>query len=82
MLVLYLLMSSISGQAQAHFLLNLNVRIFHIEHTASGANLYMRVPMPYLLADKAGKGRDPYTGKLPQPAPYTKNSLDQGDLVH
>ncbi|WHI46269.1 HupE/UreJ family protein [Microbulbifer sp. VAAF005] len=82
MIVLYLLISSISGQAQAHFLLNLNVRIFHIEHTASGANLYMRVPMPYLLADKTGLGRDPYTGKLSQPAPYTKNSLNQGDLVH
>ncbi|WP_444958320.1 HupE/UreJ family protein [Microbulbifer sp. ZKSA002] len=82
MIALYLLISSLSGQAQAHFLLNFNVRIFHIEHTASGANLYMRVPMPYLLADKAGKGRDPYTGKLPQPAPYIKNSLDQGDLVH
>ncbi|WP_444933802.1 HupE/UreJ family protein [Microbulbifer sp. JTAC008] len=82
MIALYLLISSLSGQAQAHFLLNFNVRIFHIEHTASGANLYMRMPMPYLLADKTKKGRDPYTGKLPQPAPYTKNSLDQGGLVH
>ncbi|WP_157954109.1 HupE/UreJ family protein [Microbulbifer sp. A4B17] len=38
--------------------------------------------MAYLLADKARRGLDPYTGKLPQPAPYTKNSLDRGNLVH
>lgn len=66
--------------ASAHFLLNLNVRILHMEHSADGANLYMRLPLPYLLADKVGEATEP--GMLPSPAPFTHNAFEDGQLVH
>ena len=65
--------------ASAHFKLNLNVRILHVEHLADGLNVYMRLPMPYLVAHLLGEiGED----GLPAPAPYTSNRLEQGKLVH
>ena len=66
-------------QTAAHFLLNLNVRIFHVEHRADGVDLLVRTPMPYLVADKVG----PDSGQgLPEPAPFTTNRIEQGQLVH
>ena len=65
--------------AGAHFLLNLNVRILHVEHLADGLRVYLRTPMPYLVADRVGPvGAD----GLPAPAPYTTNRMEQGRLVH
>ena len=43
-----------SHSANAHFLLNLNVRILHVEHLADGLRVYLRTPMPYLVADRVG----------------------------
>ncbi len=68
-----------SGNAGAHFLLNLNVRIFHIEHVSEGLRVYFRAPMPYLVADKVGVDTGDY---LPEPAPYTLNAREEGQLVH
>ncbi|RLA14762.1 MAG: hypothetical protein DRQ59_02635 [Gammaproteobacteria bacterium] len=65
--------------ASAHFKLNLNVRILHVEHLADGLNVYMRLPMPYLVAHLLGKINE---DGLPAPAPYTGNRLEQGKLVH
>jgi hydrogenase/urease accessory protein HupE len=65
--------------ATAHFKLNLNVRILHVEHVADGLNLYMRLPMPYLVADLLGEAEG---DALPDPAPYTSNALEQDQLVH
>jgi hydrogenase/urease accessory protein HupE len=65
--------------ASAHFKLNLNVRILHVEHLADGLNVYMRLPMPYLVAHLLGEIDQ---GGLPAPAPYTSNRLEQGKLVH
>jgi hypothetical protein len=63
----------------AHFLLNLNVRVLHVEHLADGLRVYLRTPMPYLVADRIGPvGAD----GLPEPAPYTTNGLEKGKLVH
>jgi len=63
----------------AHFLLNLNVRILHVEHMADGLRVYLRTPMPYLVADRVGPiGND----GLPEPAPYTSNAMEEGKLVH
>jgi hypothetical protein len=63
----------------AHFLLNLNVRILHVEHLADGLRIYLRTPMPYLVADRIGPfGAD----GLPEPAPYTTNRLEDGKPVH
>ncbi|MGI9374027.1 MAG: HupE/UreJ family protein [Hyphomicrobiales bacterium] len=65
--------------AAAHFKLNLNVRIIHVEHTADGLDVYLRLPMPYLVADKLGpEGAD----GLPTAAPYTTNAQEDGTLVH
>lgn len=65
--------------AYAHFRLNLNVRIFHVEHLSDGLRIYIRLPMPYLLADKVGKAVE---GGLPEPAPFTTNKMENGKLVH
>ena len=65
--------------ASAHFLLNLNVRIFHVEQRSGGLHMYVRMPMPYLVADRVGAfGAD----GLPEPAPYTSNRMEDGNLVH
>ena len=68
-----------AAAAFAHFNLNMNVRILHVEHLADGLRVYLRTPMPYLVADRVGA-----TGAngLPEPAPYTSNRIEQGKLVH
>ena len=65
--------------ASAHFKLNLNVRILHVEHLSDGLNVYMRLPMPYLVAHLLGEIDE---NGLPAPAPYTSNRLEEGTLVH
>ncbi|WP_315982599.1 hypothetical protein [Aliamphritea spongicola] len=66
-------------QASAHFQLNINIRVVHVEHTRDGIRLYMRLPTPYLLADKLGKaGED----GLPEAAPYSYHRIDNGELFH
>ena len=65
--------------AQAHFLLNLNVRILHVDHLADGLRVYLRTPMPYLLADRVGPVG---SNGLPDPAPDTSNGIEDGILVH
>ena len=65
--------------AFAHFKLNLNVRILHVEHMSDGLNIYMRLPMPYLVAHLLGEADE---GELPSPAPYTYNRMEEGKLVH
>ena len=68
-----------SGFTRAHFLLNINVRVIHVEHLQDGLRVYLRLPMPYLVADRLGPvGAD----GLPEPAPYTTNVLENGQLVH
>jgi hypothetical protein len=65
--------------AGAHFLLNLNVRILHVEHLSDGLKIYLRTPMPYLVADRIGPvGVD----GLPEPAPFTTNRLENGKPAH
>ena len=65
--------------ATAHFKLNLNVRILHVEHLSDGLNVYMRLPTPYLVAQLLGEMD---VSGLPSPAPYTSNRLEDGKLVH
>ena len=69
----------LAAPAGAHFLLNLNVRILHVEHLSDGIRVYLRTPMPYLVAGLVGPaGAD----GLPEPAPFTSNSMEAGKLVH
>lgn len=73
------LLCIIAVPASGHFLLNLNVRILHVEHLSDGVRVYLRTPMPYLVADRTGPvGAD----GLPAPAPYTSNRMEEGKLVH
>ena len=71
----FLFTSSVS----AHFKLNLNVRIIHIEHSKDGLEIYMRLPMSYLVADLIGEID---SSGLPLPAPYTTNRIQAGKLAH
>ncbi|MEM7192418.1 MAG: HupE/UreJ family protein, partial [Pseudomonadota bacterium] len=67
------------GAAQAHFNLNLNVRVFHVEHTSDGLRVYLRAPMPYLVAGKRGEiGAD----GLPEAPPFTTNRYEENGLMH
>ncbi|MEP3046317.1 MAG: HupE/UreJ family protein [Roseibium sp.] len=78
-LLLPAILIATSVQAPAHFLLNLNVRIFHIERTVDGLELHIRMPMPYLVAGLVGPVQ---SNGLPEPAPFTENREDDGKLVH
>jgi hypothetical protein len=76
LIVLALLCAS---TASAHFKLNLNVRILHVQHLSDGLAIYMRLPMPYLVAHLLGEADQ---DGLPAPAPYTTNRFEDGKLVH
>lgn len=79
-MILFLTVSLLfSPTALAHFKLNLNVRIIHVEHVSDGMNIYMRLPMPYLVAHLLGEVD---VDGLPAPAPYTTNRMEDGMLVH
>ncbi|MGV6803127.1 MAG: HupE/UreJ family protein [Ruegeria sp.] len=70
---------SYAESANAHFNLNQNVRIHHVAHSEHGLDVYVRLPMPYLVAELVGpKGAD----GLPAPAPYTYNQIEDGALMH
>ncbi len=69
----------VSSASVAHFKLNLNIRIIHVAHQADGLAVYMRLPMPYLVADLAGEERDDGSR---EPAPFTTNALIDGEWMH
>jgi len=78
-LALLALTAAGAGPVWAHFLLNLNVRVIHVDHLDDGLRVYLRLPMPYLVADRLGAVGP---NGLPAPAPYTTNRLENGTLVH
>lgn len=51
----------------------------HIAHTGDGLDVYLRLPMPYLVANLTGAVRSDNT---PEPAPYTTNAMVEGELMH
>ena len=72
-------LGTLSSTASAHFLLNVNIRVFHVVHEPDRIRLLVRTPMPWLVADKLG----PETADgRPAPAPYTTNRIEEGGLVH
>ena len=73
------LLVSLGGAASAHFLLNVNIRIFHVVHEPDRIRLLVRLPMPWLVADKLGPETAAGTRA---PAPYTTNRIEDGALVH
>ena len=65
--------------AYSHFNLNLNIRIFHVEHLDDGLDVYLRVPMPYLVAHLAGPEQ---ADGSRTPAPFTSNAMIDDQLMH
>jgi hydrogenase/urease accessory protein HupE len=65
--------------ANAHFQLNVNIRVVHVEHLSDGVRAYLRLPAPYVLAPRLGPERDDGTR---DPAPFTYNRLENGQLMH
>ena len=51
MILCFLSLLGVAATAHAHFLLNLNVRILHVEHLADGLRVYLRTP------DAVSRGR-------------------------
>ncbi len=75
----FVVLAVFSGSASAHFLLNVNIRVFHVVHERDRIRLLVRLPMPYLVADKLG----PQTADGTRvPAPYTSNRIEDGTVVH
>ena len=72
-------LATFSETASAHFLLNVNIRVFHVVHEPGRIRLLARLPMPYLVADKLGAETADGTRV---PAPYTTNRIEDGTLVH
>lgn len=78
-LSLIFLGAMLASSANAHFKLNLNIRIIHIEHVPEGLDVYMRLPMPYLVANLLGPEKPDGSR---DPAPFTSNGLLDGELMH
>ncbi len=64
---------------QAHFKLNVNIRIVHVEHLDDGLRLYLRLPTPYVLAPLLGEEQADGTV---EPAPFTSNAVSGDRLLH
>lgn len=70
---------SLENVSEAHFRVATNIRVLHVEHTQDGIRIHMRIPMPLLVADLLG----PKTSDgQPEPAPFTSNEEENGQLVH
>jgi hypothetical protein len=63
----------------AHFMLSSNIRVIHVEPLERGLRVYLRLPMPLIVADLVGPGRADGTA---EPAPYTVNRIENGQLAH
>ena len=74
-----LALGALLAPAVGHFLLNVNIRIVHVEHLDDGLRVYLRLPTPYVLASLIGA---PAADGSVAPAPYTTNRLVDGELMH
>lgn len=70
-----------AGPTAAHFNLDVNIRVFHIEHLSpgDGLRLIIRQPLSYLLADKLVLDED---GDILHEAPFSRSVLEGDMLVH
>ena len=78
-LALALLLLLFTPASKAHFKLNLNIRVIHVEHVQDGLDVYFRLPMPYLVANKVG---DQQADGTRTPAPFTSNAMVNDELMH
>ena len=51
----------------------------HIEHVDNGVDMFLRLPMPYLVADRVGAEQSDGS-RLP--APFTTNKTVDDELMH
>ncbi len=70
---------TVAQVVSAHFNLNVNIRVIHIEHRRDHLRLLVRLPMAYLVADKLGAEK---ADGSRDPAPFTTNAMENGTLVH
>lgn len=68
-----------AGGASAHFILNANIRVVHVEHRSDGLLVYLRLPMALVVAGLVGPEKADGTR---DPAPYTYNLVENGQLMH
>ncbi|WP_170570239.1 HupE/UreJ family protein [Ruegeria atlantica] len=68
-----------AAKAAAHFKLNQNVRVHHVLHSDEGLDVFLRMPLSYVVAELVGPAGD---DGLPDPAPYTYNQIEDGALMH
>lgn len=68
-----------AGGAAAHFILNANIRVIHVEHRGDGLVVYLRLPMALVVAGLVGPEKADGTR---EPAPYTDNRVENGQLMH
>ena len=79
LIIAFALIIGFGNAALAHFKLNQNVRVHHVAHSDEGLDVYLRMPMSYVVAELVGpEGPD----GLPAPAPYTYNQVEDGVLMH
>ena len=74
-IVLAAVIGSFGGSAWAHFLIDINIRTFHVVHEEGRIRLLARLPMPWLVADKTGPAN--LQGN-PAAAPYTTMHIEDG----
>lgn len=78
-LVVFLFFLLGAPQSHAHFRLNVNIRVVHVQHLDDGVRVLLRLPAPYVLAPLAGPTRADGTRA---PAPFTSNRMEDGQLMH
>ena len=76
---LFGLTATLPANVAAHFALNVNIRVIHVQHLDDGLRVLLRLPAPYVLAPLVGPAREDGTA---EPAPYTSNRLEEGRLLH
>lgn len=79
-LVITLFLACPTGHA--HFNLDINIRTVHVVHTGKGLEVYMRLPTPLFLADFVDLAENVYGDDIPDPAPFTYNRIEDGELLH
>ncbi len=76
---LFAVLVGLAGTAAAHFNLNVNIRIIHVEERVEDLRVLIRLPMAYLVADKLGPEQ---ADGSRSPAPFSINRTEDGVVVH
>ena len=75
----FVVVAAIASGAWAHYNLNVNIRIIHVDRQDDGLRVRLRIPMAYLVADKLGPEQADGTRDA---APFTTNRTEDEALVH